>query len=166
MDATSSKAPRAAVALVALVLAACGGSGGGVAPTTYTVGGTVTGWSGSGLVLRDNGDDDFKITANGAFTFATRLTSGTAYAASVATQPTSPIQRCRISNGSGTVSAGNITSISVTCKTPVLTVVAGSFTGPGSVDGTGAEARFNDATGIAGWHRVDFRGHGRNIREC
>ena len=114
MDATSSKASRAAVALVALVLAACGGSGGGVAPTTYTVGGTVTGLSGSGLVLRDNGDDDFKITANGAFTFATRLTSGTAYAASVATQPTSPIQTCRISNGSGTVSAGNITSISVT----------------------------------------------------
>jgi hypothetical protein len=85
MDATSSKAPRAAVALVALVLAACGGSGGGVAPTTYTVGGTVNGLSGSGLVLRDNGDDDFKITANGAFTFATRLTSGTAYAAPVST---------------------------------------------------------------------------------
>lgn len=152
MDATSSKAPRAAVAFAILVLAACGGSGSSgsrMPPTYYTIGGSVTGLSGSGLVLRDNGGDNVKVTANGMFTFATRLTSGTAYAASVATQPTSPIQTCRISNGSGTVSTGSITSISVTCKTPVLTIVAGSFTGPGSVDGTGAEARFNDATGIA-----------------
>jgi hypothetical protein len=40
-------------------LAACGGGGGygggGTGPTTYSVGGTVTGLSGSGLVLRDNG---------------------------------------------------------------------------------------------------------------
>ena len=40
----------------------------------YTIGGTVSGLSGSGLVLRNNGTDNRTVTANGSFTFATPLT--------------------------------------------------------------------------------------------
>src|ERR1700681_4187479 len=44
---------------LALLLVACGGGGGGNAgpppPATYTVGGTVTGLTGSGLVLQNGG---------------------------------------------------------------------------------------------------------------
>ncbi len=39
---------------------------------TYSVGGSVSGLSGS-LVLQDNGGDDLTVTGNGSFTFATKL---------------------------------------------------------------------------------------------
>ena len=42
---------------------------------TYTVGGTVSGLSGT-VVLQDNGGDDLSVTANGSFTFATRWPPG------------------------------------------------------------------------------------------
>ncbi len=85
-------------------LTACGGGGyGGGGGTTYTVGGTLSGLTGSGLVLQDNGGDNLALSANGAFTFATKLPAGTAYSVSVLTQPTSPSETCLISNGSGTV---------------------------------------------------------------
>lgn len=57
VDGTS----RVTISLATFILAACGG-GGGAAPT-YTVGGTVSGLSGSGLVLRNNGGSDLTITA-------------------------------------------------------------------------------------------------------
>ena len=46
---------RVALALAILILAACGGGCGGGPPSTYTVGGTVSGLKGSGLVLANNG---------------------------------------------------------------------------------------------------------------
>ena len=42
---------------------------------TYSVGGTVSGLSGT-VVLQDNGGDDLSVTANGPFTFATKLADG------------------------------------------------------------------------------------------
>ncbi len=39
---------------------------------TYSVGGTVSGLSGT-VVLQDNGGDDLSVAANGPFTFATKL---------------------------------------------------------------------------------------------
>jgi hypothetical protein len=67
----------AAVVAVLTMLTACGGGDSG--PRTYTVGGTVTGLSGSGLVLQNEGSADLPISASGAFTFATRMPSGTSY---------------------------------------------------------------------------------------
>ena len=86
-------------------------SGGG-APTTYSVGGTVSGVSGT-LTLQDNGGDNLSVSANGAFTFATALASGAAYNVTVASAPAG--QTCQVSNGSGTVAAANITNVAVTC---------------------------------------------------
>jgi hypothetical protein len=82
---------------------------------TYLVGGTVTGLTGSGLVLRDNGGDDRSISADGNFTFATTVASGAAYNVTVATQPSSPAQSCVVSNGMGTIGAGPVTGVTVAC---------------------------------------------------
>jgi hypothetical protein len=67
----------ASAAAVLAALTACGGGGSGPPPpATYTVGGTVTGLSGSGLVLQNGVGADLPISASGAFTFATRMLSG------------------------------------------------------------------------------------------
>lgn len=86
---------------------------------SYAVGGTVTGLSGSGLVLADNGTDQFTVKAQGpfAFTFSTKLPSGSDYHVTVVSQPTNPIQNCMVQNGSrdGTVTDRDVTSLSVVC---------------------------------------------------
>ena len=58
--------------------------------TAFTVGGTVSGLSGSGLVLQNNGGDDLAISADGSFTFATTVESGAAFHVTVKSQPTGP----------------------------------------------------------------------------
>ncbi len=85
-------------------------------PPRFTIGGTVAGLTGTGLVLRNNGGDDLAVSSNGAFTFATSLTSGSAYAVTVASQPSG--QTCSVANGSGTVPGANVTSVSVSCASP------------------------------------------------
>ena len=65
---------------------------------TYTVGGSVSGLSGT-VVLQDNGGDNLTLTANGTFTFATALAGGAAYAVTVKTNPAS--QTCTVSSGTG-----------------------------------------------------------------
>jgi hypothetical protein len=65
--------------------------------------------------LQNNGGDNLPVGANGAFTFATAVASGGAYSVAVQTQPSNPAQNCTVSNGSGNVGNGNITSVSVVC---------------------------------------------------
>ena len=84
---------------------------------TYTVGGTVTGLaSGQRLTLLDNGRDSLALAANGPFQFATRLSSNTAYAVTVGTQPTG--QACSVGNGAGAAITGNVSNVNVTCSSP------------------------------------------------
>jgi 6-phosphogluconolactonase (cycloisomerase 2 family) len=94
----------------ASVAVACTGGG-------NTVGGTVSNLTGAGLVLQDNGGDNLPVTANGGFTFATRLLNGTPYAVTVKTQPSGPAQYCSVTNGTGTMAAANVTNVTVTCRT-------------------------------------------------
>ena len=83
-------------------------------PPTYTVGGTVSGLaSGATATLLDNGSDALPVSSNGTFTFSTALSSGTAYAVTVGTQPTG--QSCAVTAGSGTVGASNVTTVAVSC---------------------------------------------------
>ena len=110
---------RWAVCLLAAVsLTACGGGGGsssgsGTGSTTFTVGGTVSGLSASGLVLTDNGGDNLTVSSGAtSFTFSQSVASGTSYSVAVATQPTG--ESCAVSAGSGTASA-NVTSVAVAC---------------------------------------------------
>ena len=95
---------------------------------TYEIGGTVSGLAGTGLVLRNNSGDDLAITANGTFAFATEIASGGSYAVTVQAQPTSPWQTCVVSNGSGSVTNADITSITITCTTNVYSI-GGTVTG-------------------------------------
>lgn len=90
--------------------------GGSTAPT-YTIGGTISGLSASGLVLADTSAGSSAITSGAtSFTLPTALTSGASYSVTVQTQPTG--QSCAVSNGSGTVASSNITNVSVICTTP------------------------------------------------
>ncbi|MFN3376106.1 MAG: DUF4369 domain-containing protein [Burkholderiaceae bacterium] len=84
-----------------------------VAAGTYTVGGTVIGLSGAGLVLQNNGRDDLAVGSNGGFTFGTALAGGTAYAVTVRSQPAG--QSCSVRNGTGTVGTAPVSSVEVTC---------------------------------------------------
>jgi len=85
----------------------------------YAVGGTVSGLSGTGLVLQNNGANDLTVDAAGQFSFPTPVTSGGAYAVTVRAQPAggSP-QRCTVANGAGTVASAAVTSVSVMCAPP------------------------------------------------
>ena len=110
------------MALIAATAAAgCGGDGGGgditdPPPSSFTVGGTVSGLAGVGCVLQNSGGDDFALSGNGVFTFPTSLAAGSAYSATVFRQPVGPTQTCTINNGNGTVSDANVTNIEVSCS--------------------------------------------------
>ncbi|MCK7593461.1 fibronectin type III domain-containing protein, partial [Pseudomarimonas salicorniae] len=106
---------------------------------TYTVGGTLSGLSGSGLVLRNNGGDDLGLGSNGSFVFSAPVASGATYAVTVHTQPGSPTQTCTVANGSGTVSSADITHVEVTCSTNTYTV-GGTLSG---LSGSGLVLRNN-----------------------
>ncbi len=100
----------------------------------YTIGGIVSGLSGSGLtnsvVLQNNGGDNLTVSTNGGFTFATKVSgcngstsaSGVSstsctYNVTVLTQPLG--QTCTVTNGSGTAT-GNVTNVVVNC-TSIIT---------------------------------------------
>jgi len=87
--------------------------------TTYTVGGTVDGLLGSGLVLQKNGSEDLPIAADGSFTFPTPLADGGTFTVSTSVQPSDPAQTCVVANGSGTLAGADITDIAVACSTDV-----------------------------------------------
>jgi len=122
------------VAFLALLMVGCGeggsGGGGGGGAASYSIGGSVTGLTGSGLMLQINAGDLVAVHGAGAFTFPNKLASGTAYAVTVNQQPSAPAQNCVVANGSGTVAAANVTTVAVTCST-----VATTYTVRGTVSG-------------------------------
>ena len=101
---------------------------------TYTIGGTISGLTGSGLVLQDNAGDSLMVSADGTFTFATSVASGGAYAVTVLTEPSMPTQTCSVSMGTGTVASSNVTSVSIICSTQTYTV-GGTIAGLATMDG-------------------------------
>jgi N-acetylneuraminic acid mutarotase len=90
-------------------------------PATYTIGGMVSGLTGTGLVLQDNGGNNLPVTASGSFTFTTAVASGGAYAVTVFSQPSNPAQNCVVTSGSGTANA-NVTTVQVTCTNVAFTI--------------------------------------------
>lgn len=112
-----------ATANVTTVAVACTTS-----PVTATIGGTLSGLAtGDSVILEDNGGDALTLTSNGPFTFKTPVTGPTdAYAVTVNTQPTNPLQICTVSNGSGTATA-NVTNVAVNCV--LAYTIGGNVTG-------------------------------------
>jgi hypothetical protein len=100
-------------------------------PQSFAIGGTISGLSGTGLVLQNNAGDDLTISSNGNFTFAGQLSNGATYDVTTRTQPGNPAQLCVVSSGSGTVAAANVTNVAVTCGTPQASsfLIGGTVTG-------------------------------------
>lgn len=106
------------------------GEGNLVISPRYTLGGTVSGLLGTGLVLQE-GALELPIESSGSFTFSGFFDAETSYSVTVLTQPTSPMQTCSVTNGSGEVSE-DVTNIVVSCETDTFTV-------GGTVSGLDAE---------------------------
>lgn len=88
-------------------------------PPTFTLGGTVTGLIGSGLVLEDRAQfADLPVAANGSFQFAGRYGTAAAYDVRVKTPPVNPAQVCTVVRGSGVVGTANVADVEVNCSTP------------------------------------------------
>lgn len=95
-----------------------------------TVGGTVLGLSGTGMVLRLNGANDLTVNpadgGNVAFTFVKTLTEGEDFVVTIPTQPAA--QQCTVSGGSGKIGSGNVTTVVVNC-------IVGKYTIGGNITG-------------------------------
>lgn len=111
---SASSSSSSSVASSSSSSSAASSSSSSSAAGSYTVGGTVSGLgTGSSLVLRNNGGDARTVTADGAFTFATPLATGAAYAVTIATQPAG--KSCLVTNAAGSVGTGNVTTVAIAC---------------------------------------------------
>ena len=103
------------------------------APPTYGVSGIVTGFAGSGLVLRLNGTTDLEIDEEGGFSFPSELADGATYEVTVAEEPTCPHRVCSVEDGSGTIDGANGTGVTVTCVEPIFRLASHNWGGGGSL---------------------------------
>src|ERR1700720_1524104 len=74
-----------------------GGTGGG---GPFTIGGTIIGLNGTGLILTNNGGDALTITQQGTFTFVfkTAIAGNANYKVAIQQEPSSPTQNCSVTN--------------------------------------------------------------------
>lgn len=86
---------------------------------TYTLGGTVTGLSGT-VVLVNSDAQEVSVSSDGSFEFANALADGTPYSVSVQTQPSG--QTCSVSEASGIIDAANVSNVAVVCSADTFTV--------------------------------------------
>ncbi|MDQ6990495.1 MAG: Ig-like domain-containing protein [Mariprofundaceae bacterium] len=134
-----------------------------VPAATFNVGGALVGLAANAtIVLQNNAKDNLSLTANGGFTFATKLKAGVPYAITILTQPAGKI--CTVSNGNGTMSAVAMANVTVICAPAkrqaggivgipltlqkVVSTLAGGAGITGSTNAIGTASRFNKAYGI------------------
>ena len=97
-------------------------------PDDFTIGGNVSGLTGSGLVLRNNGADNLAINSDGFFTFMTPVPYGGSYNVSVFTQPSG--QFCSVTAGSGGPVTMDVNTVVVTCvQARIVFASSGSYNG-------------------------------------
>lgn len=106
--------------IISIQLTACGSDNRDRDLSGYSVGGSVSGLTGEGLVLSNNNAETLAIEGNGNFVFATRLSRGSAYSVTIVTQPSG--QACSVNNGNGTVSGSNISNIEISCPIQATTL--------------------------------------------
>jgi large repetitive protein len=127
--------------------------------TAFSVGGSVMGLTGSGLVLRLNGTHDLPISGAGEFIFPVDVATGTAYNVRVGVAPSNPAQTCTVDNGEGVMADVDVTNVRVVCSVSAFTVggVVAGLTGSGLLLrlngaedlGVGADGRFTFQTRVA-----------------
>jgi uncharacterized repeat protein (TIGR03803 family) len=100
--------------------------------TTYTIAGSISGLTATGLVLQNNGTDNTSVPANAmGFTMNTGLISGSSYDITVETQPSG--LACTVTNGTGTIASQDVGNVSIACVVQPFTVLH-AFAG-GTTDG-------------------------------
>ena len=114
-------------------------------PVARSVGGTVSGLAGKGLVIQNNAAETLAVSADGAFSFATTVAAGKPYAVTVKTQPSDPTQTCTVNHGAGTVDTSNVADVAIVCATDSF-VVGGSIAG---LQGAGLVLQNNAGDDIA-----------------
>ncbi|VAW60606.1 Alkaline phosphatase [hydrothermal vent metagenome] len=134
-----------AACIGAIFLSACGGGGsstpstgntGGGTGTRVTIGGTMTGNTGSVTLSLNGTQETFSASP---FTFTQDLAQGSLYVALFISTPTN--QQCTINNAAGTANS-NITNLQVICNAPITLLrypdaqITGSMTS-GDFDGDG-----------------------------
>jgi uncharacterized delta-60 repeat protein len=104
---------------------------------SFSIGGTVNGLMGAGLVLHHETQAEDLAASNGAFIFVNPIRSGLEYNVVVRTQPGNPTQVCSVTNGSGTVADAVVTNVVVNCAAPVDSgALDATFGGSGRVTST------------------------------
>lgn len=128
ITATDASLTGGAPGIIAFGTSAAGNWSGGdnSSSGTYSVGGNVSGLSGT--VVLQNNRDDLSVSANGPFTFNTLLASGAGYIVTVKTNPTG--QTCSVANGTGTIALANATNVSVSCITNTANSASDDFNRP------------------------------------
>lgn len=102
-----------------LFIASCGGSS---APSSFTIGGSVSGLlAGQSITLSKNGNDDLTVSQNGGFTFTQPVAADGSYDVLIKAHPLG--QMCSIVNGAGARVKGNVSSVQLVCVTNTYHVV-------------------------------------------
>jgi N-acetylneuraminic acid mutarotase len=144
MNCRSRSAALLGICLAGLMLAGCNlsidnhddssgssasgtqGGTGGTGTAQYSVGGSVTGLSQSGLVLASGSNSVSVASGATSFTLPNLLASGAMYSVAVKTQPTG--QTCIARDESGTIAQASVTSVQVSCTINTYTI-GGTITG-------------------------------------
>jgi hypothetical protein len=92
----------------------------------YVVGGTVSGLTGAGLVLTNNGASPLDVAANGVYVFPGVFVPGDNYNVVVATQPSG--QTCTVTAGSGVIANSDYLGAFVSCTASSNKIAAGAST--------------------------------------
>lgn len=93
-----------------------------------SLGGTVVGMKGAGLVLQASVGNDVTVNQNGGFSFPQGVRPG-AYSVSVKTQPSNPNQTCTFERNAGTATDAAINDLNVTCVDTQTIPVTGTVQG-------------------------------------
>jgi uncharacterized delta-60 repeat protein len=130
----------------------------------FTVGGTVDGLEGSGLVLVDQTSQS-PVTANGSFTFPGTFPAGSPYDVRVQAQPTNPDQVCSVVDGTGTVTA-DITNVAIHCTNVAMPTgldtsfgAGGRVSTPGGGDARAVVVRPDGGIIVVGSRDVGVNAH-------
>jgi len=117
--------------------------------STYAIGGTVTGLTGTLVINNSNGDSE-SITDNGVFAFDTRVINSTDYLVTITSQPNN--QECSLTNETGTVNGANVVDVQVICLSPpgwVHPADENSYINPEGAGGSVVMAMNNNGQAIA-----------------
>jgi hypothetical protein len=113
-------------------------------PPGYTVGGTITGLTASGLVLQNNGGDNLSVASGASsFTFSTLVQTGGTYSVTIQTRPTG--LSCSVFSATGTMASSNVTSVNIRCSSQSEVYSWGTFT-----DQFNGTVRFDGVAGTFG----------------